>query len=273
MLGGISGSGVLTLFRMVKSDANKAGGKTAPLLPLLTAEQKQRRQDALEALNTMKMAVDNQKQQGKAAAQAKVERLKKELEALRMMGGDSKAVARRAAQIARELAAAAKEYAAAGGSGMAEGGTAEATQSEANQSGQSEAGETDTGKAAPPQAAVADAAKVTKPDGKGDGKADDAAGAQEDERSKIAGAFQQLAADMARQAGEKKADSEFAAEVRRLMSLAKSIVAQERRRAEQKGGDEESERLARQVQQAEADMEESFSSAPEAPALPVNIVI
>lgn len=83
------------------------------------AEKVRRAQDALDA---MKQANAARKQQRKAAAREKIDRLKKELEVLRMTSGlgDPKAIARRAKQIARELGAAAKEYAAAGGGG---GGT------------------------------------------------------------------------------------------------------------------------------------------------------
>lgn len=80
------------------------------------AEKVRRAQDALDALKQNNAV---RKQQRKAAAREKIERLKKELEMLRMSGGlgDPKAIARRAKQIARELGAAAKEYAAAGGGG------------------------------------------------------------------------------------------------------------------------------------------------------------
>jgi len=81
---------------------------------------------AEEALNKLKQVTDSQKDERKAAAREKIERLKKELQTLRMMAGsgDPKAIARQAKRIAAELASAAKEYASAGGGAGATAGGA-----------------------------------------------------------------------------------------------------------------------------------------------------
>lgn len=313
MLGRISGTGVGYLLGLMKPANRQAEGKVAAgdnaAAEGMRSAKSERAQDALDALNNLKTAVQSQKQQRKAAAKAKVDRLKAELDNLRLMsGGDPKAVARRAAQIARELAAAAKEYASSGGSGMAAGGPAQSggdadasaqagaggdasAQAVAGQAGAGAAGtgtQGDTGDAdaqaqaeAKAATAEADAAArkagedvhAAKSEKKKEPGAENTIASDEDARRLAAETFQQMAADVSRQGGEKRADSEFAAEVRRLMAAVKSLVAQARRRVEQTGEDDEMDRLVKQVKQAEADMEASFSAAPEMPAMPVNIVV
>lgn len=69
---------------------------------------------ALATLKTVQIAASSQQ---KSAAKARLDALKERLKMLRMMsGGDPKALARAAAQLAKEVAQAAKDYAAAGGS-------------------------------------------------------------------------------------------------------------------------------------------------------------
>lgn len=69
-------------------------------------------QPARNGLDALIQAKANQKQQRKSFARAKVERLKHELDGLRLSGGaNPKGAARRAVQIARELGAAGREYA------------------------------------------------------------------------------------------------------------------------------------------------------------------
>jgi hypothetical protein len=64
---------------------------------------------AVEQLSVMRKGMA---QSRKADAAEKVKRIKAEIQALRMAGGDPKMIARRIAQLARELASAAHEYAA-----------------------------------------------------------------------------------------------------------------------------------------------------------------
>lgn len=69
-------------------------------------------QPARNGLDSLIQAKANQKQQRKSFARAKVERLKRELESLRLSGDfNPKGAARRAVQIARELGLAGREYA------------------------------------------------------------------------------------------------------------------------------------------------------------------
>lgn len=308
MLGRISGVGAGALLNFIRSATRQPGSNAAPIdaAPVdagpRSADRSKRAQDAIEALNTLTRAVSSQKQQRKAAAKAKVERLKAELDNLRLMsGGDPKAVARRAAQIARELASAAKEYAASGSSGMAAGGSVQAgggadasaspDAGQETEDAEAAAGDDDTQAQAEAKGAEAEAdAAAAKLDQSAQSekgaKAEHAESGQEEKdadgkplddegANKLAvETFQQLAGEVSRQGGEKKADSDFAAEVRRLMALAKSIVAQQRRRAEQQSGqDQELDHLAKQVRDAESDMEQSFSAASETPAMPLDITI
>jgi len=80
----------------------------AEVLERKLAEAKQ----AVEQLSVMRKGIA---QSRKADAAEKVKRIKAELQALRMAGGDPKMIARRIAQLARELASAAHEYAAGSG--------------------------------------------------------------------------------------------------------------------------------------------------------------
>jgi hypothetical protein len=80
----------------------------AEVLERKLAEAKQ----AVEQLSVMRKGMA---QSRKADAAEKVKRIKAEIQALRMAGGDPKMIARRIAQLARELAAAVHEYAAGSG--------------------------------------------------------------------------------------------------------------------------------------------------------------
>ena len=94
-----------TLLEMLeKEDPDKAG-----------ALRKQM-EDADSLLQQLKASKVDVSEQRKAAAQQKIQRIKAQLESLRLLASvNPEAAARRAAQLSRELAAAVKEYAAAGG--------------------------------------------------------------------------------------------------------------------------------------------------------------
>nr|MEA2797210.1 colicin import rane protein [Phenylobacterium sp.] len=83
--------------------------------PVDTAAADQKLQRMRDAVVKLKTVGDSAKAARSGAAMAKLEALKQRLKMLMMMGGDPKAVARQAAQIAKEIGEAAKEYAAAGG--------------------------------------------------------------------------------------------------------------------------------------------------------------
>ena len=75
-------------------------------------------QQGMQAVAALQTAKVNYSAQRKAAARQKIEALKRQLDALRMVaGGNSKEAAAQIARLARELSAAAHEYAAAGGGG------------------------------------------------------------------------------------------------------------------------------------------------------------
>lgn len=88
------------------------------------AALEERLQPARNGLDALVRAKANQKQQRKRFAKAKVERLKQELESLRLSGGiNPKGAARRAVQIARELGSAGREFARVHAEHGAEAGT------------------------------------------------------------------------------------------------------------------------------------------------------
>lgn len=110
----IAGSGGQELLALLmKTTARTLGGGTNAADDDEQAKAREARDaKARDALDAIKRAKVNLRGQRKAAAAQKVERLKKELQALRMFsaGGDPKAIARQVARIARELAGAVREY-------------------------------------------------------------------------------------------------------------------------------------------------------------------
>ena len=110
-----------------------------------------------EAITKLKTLGDTAKSTGSEIARQKLEALKQRLKMLLMMGGDPKAVAREAAQIAKEIGAAAKDYAAAAGGGSADAAAAAPDETPP-------AAEAPPANAAPPaEAAPADPAKPDAP--------------------------------------------------------------------------------------------------------------
>ncbi len=77
-----------------------------------------------EAVAKLKTLGNTAKSTGSEIARQKLEALKQRLKMLMMMGGDPKAVAREAAQIAKEIGQAAKDYAASAGGAPAAGADA-----------------------------------------------------------------------------------------------------------------------------------------------------
>ena len=99
----------------------KAPVRSADALPELDPKVAKRlaeqRDEARQAIDTLKQTKVNAGDQRKQIAKEKLELIKRALQSLRMMGGDPKTLAKEGARLARELAAAVKEYAAAGGTG------------------------------------------------------------------------------------------------------------------------------------------------------------
>lgn len=92
-----------------------------------TAKRDEQLAKAQDALRSMKQAKVDMRRQRKAAAVERIERLKRELQSLRLFAGlgNPKAVAREAARIARELAAATRSFQGAARQMVAAGDTGE----------------------------------------------------------------------------------------------------------------------------------------------------
>lgn len=256
-------------------------------------EEKRRKSD--EVLRQLKHATDSMKHDRKAAAQQKVERLKRELENLRRFsGGDPKAIARQAARIARELGQAAKEYSSAGGGASmgvsgagaaassqqaggqpADGGQAAAEQAAGTAESVAAIAEGEAGAEAEASVMTA-AAQAEQVAADAEAEADDAAGdgdtakdaddptkplSPEEQRTAFVEELNAKVSDMVRQSGEAEADKKFENEVRRLFAEAKSILEQQRRRAKaEKRDDAELDQFAKDVAQAGQAIDQAFSA-------------
>ena len=197
-----------TLFTLIeKSDPEKAEE--------LRKEQAQVR-ELIEQLRSSQKDVNERR---KEAARQKVERLKAEIAALRMMASsDPEAVARQAARLARELSAAAKEYAAAGGSansittavsiGPAAPTAAEPTQ-DSTQTSTSIPTDTETGTVADTQS--------EKP-------AHQDASTTDDDRTAFREKINEQIADAQKQFASTTEDETFIRTVRHLMNELKAII-------------------------------------------------
>lgn len=289
MLGNIPGAS--SALALLQSRLTIIGAKIGAASSDTTAKDKAASADepvrqAQAALNAIKQSNAARKQQRKAEAKAKLERLKKELDALKLMGGgDPKAVARRAAQIARELATTAKEYAAASGkAGLAlptDGQGASAVDVSAAAGAVAATGTAGGGGTAQVQAEAA-ATTVTGVEARSAEKGEKAAEkttviprSPEEERRATAERFQTIAAERQDRANQRLADNKFAAEVRRLFLQAKAIIQQQRQRAAQDGkDDDEFAHLAKQVKGAGETIEQTFSDAAiAAVAVPLNLQV
>jgi len=125
MVGTLSGSYSASLPRLAGTGtaANSPARQATSLLsrlqktdPEKAEEISKKLTEARNASAQLNAAEVDQSAERKAAAMEKIQRIKEQLKALRMLGaGDPKAMARQAARLSRELAAAVKEYAAANG--------------------------------------------------------------------------------------------------------------------------------------------------------------
>jgi len=197
-----------TLFTLIeKSDPEKAEE--------LRKEQAQVR----ELIEQLRSSQKDANERRKEAARQKVERLKAEIAALRMMASsDPEAVARQAARLARELSAAAKEYAAAGGSansittavsiGPAAPTVAEPTQ-DSTQTSRSIPTDTETGTVADTQS--------EKP-------AHQDAPTTDDDRTAFREKINEQIADAQKQFASTTEDETFIRTVRHLMNELKAII-------------------------------------------------
>lgn len=253
MIGNVGGGNDLLAFLQARTANTRAAtGKpqTAKEDEAIKALQENQQRTA-DLLRSLTQAADDMKRQRKAAAQEKVERLKKELELLRRFGGDPKAVARQAAAIARELASAAKDYAAAG-AGIASGNDAIA--------------------AAPATQGEVPAEAKAGPSGQDQPHTDPAGTAKvltsQEVRAALEETFNAAASENQRKASEAEADTKFKNLVRTLLSQAKAMIEQQRlRTAAGSRDDKDIKKLAGDVAEAGKDIEQAFSSGGMLPGL------
>ncbi|WP_420480008.1 hypothetical protein [Brevundimonas sp. FT23028] len=215
--------------------------------------------NARAASEALKTRSDEASESRKAAARQTIERLKARLQMLRSMAGmDPEGVARLAAQLARELGAAVKAYASAGGNtaGMSASGAAPVASGDAaaaaSADAQAQAGQAQT--------------QATDAVASGGAPSDSEAGAGEEAKS--ANPYQQAineqksqAAEMSRRNGEKRADSELMADVRRMAAELKGMI---RRATEQAKAGEDgslSPHEARELDDAAADLDKAIRQA------------
>lgn len=216
---------------------------------------------AKAASEALKTRSDEASESRKAAARQTIERLKARLQMLRSMAGmDPEGIARLAAQLARELGVAVKAYASAGGNtaGMSATGAAPIASGDAAVAALADAGA--QAQAGQVQAQSAEAG-VSGDAGSG-GEA--TAGGE----AKSANPYQHAideqksqAAEMSRRNGEKRADSEFMADVRRMAAELKGMI---RRATEQAGAGEDdslSSHEARELDDAAVDLDRAIQQA------------
>ncbi len=230
--------------------------------PEKARELKEKQDKANSVLQQLQANRANVNAERKETARQKVEQLKKQIQALRMMAaGDPKAAARRAAQLSRELAAATKEYASAGGNAGELGGISTATPQASQQAAATEntnAG-SDTASAQAGTATQA-AAPVAAQDGEATTDADATANPQDDTAqtpTSIRDSVNEKINEANRKQAEREADTLFAKEVRSLLNALKQIVksAQQKMRDDGDSGDTQD---TRDAQNALRDVEKSL---------------
>lgn len=222
----------------------------------LAAAQEAKLREARAASDALKARSDEASETRKAAARQTIERLKARLQMLRSMAGmDPEGVARLAAQLARELGQAVKAYAAAGGNASGMSATGVAPAASAAVSGDA-AGATDAGV----QAATAE--PVTAPETKTDPSASTG------DEGKSSNPYQQAideqkaqAAEMSRRNGEKRADGEVMADVRRMAAELKGLIREATGKAKAGEDDALSPHEARELDDAAADLDRAIQQA------------
>ena len=185
----------------------------------------------------------------KAAAAERVKQIKAQIQALKMMGGDPKSIARQVAQLARELSAAASEYASAGGGAQqasqpaVNGTTAiaggNAAASEAADSGGASA-TADVPSATVREQQAAAEKKTDQPEDaavsaavSGTALAEGSRQYQENQKQQFKDAVQKNIAELRQKSSAAEADREFAQEVRALAAQLKALAKQQEQRLRQ----------------------------------------
>lgn len=303
MINQIPGQSSVLLLLKTGSDPSRTGAKqksSAPGDPLLAALEKadpekaralrkqlEESRSILERIKSAKVDVDEQR---KAAAQEKIQRIKEELKALRMLASvNPEAAARRAAQLSRQLSAAVKEYASASGGagavGIGAGVSAELAggADSVNPAGISGAAVGTGVSATAPDVAVAAATETTNttvsdpsgataalqgqegapgttPFAATDTPAEIAEGSDGDgdSASTIRAAIQEQAAGMDRSFGESREHQEFVREVREIKNALKAIIELAKRKLEEKN-DSSADRDINDAERALTEVESSLA--------------
>lgn len=231
--------------------------------------------EARQAVAQIGNAKQDVNQSRKAAAAERVKQIKAQIQALRMMGGDPKSIARQVAQLAREMSAAASEYASAGG------GAQQASQPMADGATATAGGNVETAEAAE-SGSVATTVKTevssatnreqAEPGRKTDQSEDATVSAalsgvtlaegsrqyQENQKQQFKDAVQNSIAELQQKSSAAAADKAFAQEVRALAEQLKALAKQQEQRLRQARDQSASGDLS-QANQALAEAESSAS--------------
>ena len=181
----------------------------------------QTREEADRIIDTLKRSKTDLAGRRRQAAKERVDQIKKALQALKMVGGDPKQLAKEAARLARELAAAVKEYAAAGGK---DAGAAEAAGPPADSAAQAAKGDAGEADALPAGGGVPADAAAPAPARAADRNAEPAVPGRPAEERK--------AEDDGKRPGATagKEDDGFVGEVRELVKKLKAFLVRQRDR-------------------------------------------
>lgn len=269
MVGSVTaGQGTSQLLLSLKKSAQAAQEEKTSV----QTEQEKRNQQAVNTLSMLNETMKNQKASRKASAAEKVERLKKQIQALRMMAGvgDPKSVARQAARLAKELASAVKEYSGDGASmPIGVGAAVPATPAAASQSASAEGAQAEAAAsgAANVSATLASAAAAAEKAEKAGQEATPGTPASPTPENKEAqkAAWEKIAAEGAKANAEKSQDEDFKNEVRNQL---KSILEQQKRRAEAEGKDDpEFAKFAKDMDSVEQALQKMSTSGFEMPTV------
>ncbi len=207
--------------------------------------------EANEVITQLRSSKSNMAKSAKAAAEEKVRRIKEEMKILRMMGGDTKMIAKQIAQLSKELAVAAREYAsgAAGAKSSPDSAAAVGTSSDTKMATTVQNDSTAGGSAAlPAVSAVTVPGELASSGAKGENgesatpvitsktptDAVQDKKAQEDQkyvlRQQLIADIQNNAAEISSKTAAAEADRKFAQEVRILAAQLKLLARQQEQR-------------------------------------------
>lgn len=189
-------------------------------------------EDAKQAAEQLSLLRKGTAKSHKADAAEKVKRIKAEIQAIRMAGGDPKAVARRIAQLARELASAAREYATAGGGEGSQATVDSDTQSPTATAGGASLNAQSAAAAMTAVDAVAQTAQNSAESDTPPSSAENERQSQEQKAQFVAGIERRLN-EMRETAAEAREDQEFMQEVRNLAAQLKALAKQQEAKLKQ----------------------------------------